>query len=132
MHYDHNSHHRKSIRLNDYDYSQEGIYFVTICTKNMECVFGDVVDGEMVLNEYAHEVSETVRDLLVEAKHKNDFLSFNLTEISLKPIRMPEQRVRSARITPPTYRRLGLRTSSSSPILDNLSSFALPRGSRLL
>ena len=63
MHYDHNSHHRKSIRLNDYDYSQEGIYFVTICTKNMECVFGDVVDGEMVLNEYGEIVKHCWYDL---------------------------------------------------------------------
>jgi len=44
-------HHRKSIRLPEYDYSQVGMYFVTICCQDMVCRFGSVVDGKMVLNE---------------------------------------------------------------------------------
>lgn len=44
-------HHRRSIRLKHYDYSQAGTYFVTICTHNKECLFGDVRNGEMLLNE---------------------------------------------------------------------------------
>jgi hypothetical protein len=44
-------HHRRSIRLKGYDYSQAGLYFITICVQNRECVFGNVVDGEMVLND---------------------------------------------------------------------------------
>lgn len=43
---------RRSIRLRDYDYSSPGEYFITICTQNRECLFGEVVDGEMVLNEF--------------------------------------------------------------------------------
>ena len=43
--------HRRSIRLRDYDYSQGGAYFVTICTQNRECLFGDVADGDMRLND---------------------------------------------------------------------------------
>ena len=43
-------HHRHSIRLKGYDYSQAGAYFVTICTQNRECLFGDVVGGDMVNN----------------------------------------------------------------------------------
>lgn len=50
--YDPNIHHRVSIRLKEYDYSQPGEYFVTICTKNRECLFGDVMNGKMILNEY--------------------------------------------------------------------------------
>jgi putative transposase len=46
-----NRRNRKSIRLKGYNYSQPGWYFVTICTKNREMIFGDVVDGEMVLND---------------------------------------------------------------------------------
>ena len=42
---------RKSIRLPDYDYGQPGLYFVTICTHNKACLFGEVVDDEMVLNK---------------------------------------------------------------------------------
>ena len=45
-------HHRRSVRLKNYDYSQNGAYFVTICTHNRECLFGKVVEGEMVVNEY--------------------------------------------------------------------------------
>ena len=44
-------HRRRSLRLRDYDYSQAGAYFVTICTHNRTCLFGDIVDGEMRLNE---------------------------------------------------------------------------------
>ena len=34
-----------------YDYTGEGSYFVTLCTHNRECVFGTIINGEMVLNE---------------------------------------------------------------------------------
>ena len=44
--------HRKSIRLKEYDYTQPGMYFVTICTYNHECIFGNIIDGEMRLNAY--------------------------------------------------------------------------------
>ncbi len=50
MPYDPHKHHRRSIRLKGYDYSQDGIYFVSICVKNGLCLFGDVIDGEMILN----------------------------------------------------------------------------------
>lgn len=43
-------HQRRSIRLPGYDYSQEGGYFVTVCTSNRECLFGEVTDGRMRLN----------------------------------------------------------------------------------
>jgi REP element-mobilizing transposase RayT len=38
--------------LKGYDYSQAGLYFITICCQNRICRFGDVVNGEMVLNEW--------------------------------------------------------------------------------
>lgn len=41
---------RRSIRLQSYDYSSPGEYFVTICIQDRRCLFGDVVDGEMRLN----------------------------------------------------------------------------------
>ena len=41
---------RRSIRLQDYDYSQSGAYFVTVCTKNNECLLGNVINGETVLS----------------------------------------------------------------------------------
>ncbi|RNC69409.1 MAG: transposase [Desulfuromonadales bacterium] len=49
-------HHRHSIRLKDYDYSRPGAYFVTICAWQRECIFGDVANGEMVLNDVGRVV----------------------------------------------------------------------------
>ena len=42
---------RRSIRLQGYDYSRPGVYFVTIVTQGRLCLFGEVVDGQMVLND---------------------------------------------------------------------------------
>jgi REP element-mobilizing transposase RayT len=44
-------HHRRSVRLRDYDYAQEGLYFVTVCVQNRECLFGKITDSKMILNE---------------------------------------------------------------------------------
>lgn len=45
-------HHRRSIRLKGYDYSQEGLYFITICVQDRECLFGKIVDHPiMKLND---------------------------------------------------------------------------------
>lgn len=44
-------HHRRSIRLKDYDYAQEGFYFITICCQDRAQLFGEIVDGELILNE---------------------------------------------------------------------------------
>jgi putative transposase len=56
---------RRSIRLRGYDYARAGAYFVTICVQNRECLFGDVVDGQMVLND-AGRMVQTVWDELPE------------------------------------------------------------------
>ncbi|MBI2059373.1 MAG: transposase [Nitrospirae bacterium] len=42
---------RRSVRLQGYDYAQSGAYFVTMCAQGRECLFGDVVDGDIVLND---------------------------------------------------------------------------------
>ena len=49
---------RRSIRLKGYDYSRCGAYFVTICTLNRKCLFGDVVDGLMQLNDAGRMVQK--------------------------------------------------------------------------
>ena len=51
MKFDPQKHHRHSIRLKGYDYSRAGLYFITICCQDRICRFGDVVNGEMVLND---------------------------------------------------------------------------------
>ena len=50
MVYDPDTDHRRSIRLKQYDYSQAGAYFVTICTQNRQCLLGGITNGTMVNN----------------------------------------------------------------------------------
>ena len=63
MKHDPNKHHRRSIRLKGYDYSQAGAYFVTICAQDMECLFGGIVDGEIQLNYAGQMVLRIWNDL---------------------------------------------------------------------
>jgi REP element-mobilizing transposase RayT len=51
MKYNPKIHHRRSIRLKGYDYSQAGLYFVTICVKDRKHLFGNIADGKMILND---------------------------------------------------------------------------------
>ena len=46
-----NIHHRRSVRLKDYNYSQAGLYFVTICVQNKISLFGNIINGEIKLND---------------------------------------------------------------------------------
>ena len=55
--YEINKYHRRSIRLQGYDYSQKGMYFLTICVKDKECIFGTISDGNMILNVIGHIVA---------------------------------------------------------------------------
>lgn len=52
MKYNPKIHHRRSIRLKGYDYSQSGLYFITICCQNRAPLFGEIENDEMILNEY--------------------------------------------------------------------------------
>ncbi len=51
MSYNPEIHKRRSIRLKGHDYSQAGLYFITICLQNRECLFGNIDNGEMTLND---------------------------------------------------------------------------------
>jgi putative transposase len=72
-------HGRRSIRLKDYDYSQEGAYFVTICTKNRQCLFGEVVAGTMRLNQSG----ELIRRIWYELP--NRYIDLDLDAFILMP-----------------------------------------------
>ena len=58
MEYNPNYHHRRSIRLPHYDYSQSGIYFVTICTHKKQCLFGEIKEGKMSFNQIGKIVAQ--------------------------------------------------------------------------
>lgn len=51
MIYDPNKHHRRSIRLQGYDYAQNGAYFITICIQSCACLLGYITSGTMELSD---------------------------------------------------------------------------------
>ncbi len=51
-------HKRRSIRLKDYDYSQAGRYFITLCVQNRTCLFGNIESGQMQLNHFGAIIKE--------------------------------------------------------------------------
>lgn len=57
---------RKSLRLRSYDYRRSGFYYVTLCTQNRACLFGEIRHGEMVLSE----AGRMMRDLWLEIPKK--------------------------------------------------------------
>ena len=59
MAYNPDIHHRRSIRLKEYDYTQDGLYFITICTFQRTYLFGDISKGKMKLNSYG-EIASTI------------------------------------------------------------------------
>ncbi|MBN2730593.1 MAG: hypothetical protein JXR53_15320 [Bacteroidales bacterium] len=63
MNYNPKIHHRRSIRLQGYDYSQAGAYFITVCTSKRECLFGEILNGEMHVNPYGKIVDQCWLDL---------------------------------------------------------------------
>lgn len=54
-------HNRHTIRLRGYDYSQDGYYFVTICTHEREWLFGEIIDGQMKLSSVGDVVNQVWR-----------------------------------------------------------------------
>ncbi|MCP5049427.1 MAG: hypothetical protein GY940_19815 [bacterium] len=58
MKYNPDIHHRRSIRLDGYDYSQDGLYFITICIQNQLWLLGEIENGEMVLNDAGQMVKK--------------------------------------------------------------------------
>ncbi len=79
MKFDPQKHHRRSIRLKGYDYSQAGAYFVTIVAWQREMLFGEIVDGVMNLNRHGHIVRDAWFDL------KNHYRHVELGEFVIMP-----------------------------------------------
>jgi putative transposase len=61
MDYDPCQHHRRCTRLPEHDYAGGGAYFVTACVKGTECLFGEIVDGGIVLNDAGRIVATAWR-----------------------------------------------------------------------
>jgi len=54
---------RRSLRLQDHDYSQAGAYFVTICTQKKACILGEITNGEMRLNKFGNIVKKCLIEI---------------------------------------------------------------------
>jgi putative transposase len=61
MTYNHEIHKRHSIRLENYDYTENSAYFVTICTYRGECLLGEIVDREMIKNSLGFIAEEELK-----------------------------------------------------------------------
>jgi len=88
MSYNPNIHHRKSIRLKGYDYTQAGWYFITICVQNRECLLGTIRRGEptcspntteMILNDAGKMVQKWYYEL------ENKFADIRCHEMIIMP-----------------------------------------------
>ncbi|MFA6522441.1 MAG: transposase [Patescibacteria group bacterium] len=67
--------HRRSIRLQGYDYSEDGAYFLTICTKDRECLFGAIEHGIIRLNQFGNIVhDELLKTLEIRSEIELDSL----------------------------------------------------------
>ncbi|MDB9537993.1 transposase [Dolichospermum planctonicum CS-1226] len=58
MTYNPDIHKRQSIRLKGYDYSQSGLYFITICCYQRECLFGNIINSQIILNNFGQFIKE--------------------------------------------------------------------------
>ena len=80
--------------MRGYDYTGSGGYFITICTMNREHLFGQVLDGEMRLNDFGNIVSQewtraaevrkeiTLDEFVVMPNHIHGIIIINNNDIS--------------------------------------------------
>lgn len=54
---------RKTIRFKNYDYSNPGLYFVTICTEDHQKLFGKIINNQMILNNAGRNVEHCWLDI---------------------------------------------------------------------
>jgi REP element-mobilizing transposase RayT len=54
---------RKELRIKDYDYSLSGFYFITICTQRRKKLFGNIKDGEMIINNLGKAILDVWNSL---------------------------------------------------------------------
>ena len=70
---------RKSIRLKGYDYSQAGLYFITICIQNRENLLGKIENDKMILNDAGKMVIKIFNEI------PNDYTNTRLHEYIIMP-----------------------------------------------
>lgn len=69
----------ETIRLKNWDYSNEGYYFITICTKNNQCLFGEIINQKMILSDVGEIAYQNWLDI------PNHFSNVELDEFVIMP-----------------------------------------------
>ncbi len=89
---------RRSIRLRDYDYTQDGAYFVTICTAGRVCRFGEIVDDEMHANDQGtiamacwqaipeHCCSVSLGEFVIMPNHVHGIIVIDTPDTGTRPV----------------------------------------------
>jgi REP element-mobilizing transposase RayT len=111
---------RKTQRLKDYDYTKDNEYFVTVCTKDHQSLFGEIVKGNMLLNVLGESVKAAWIDL------PNHYQNVVLDEYVVMPnhfhgiLIIDNSRLRADLSSAPTERRNGL-----SEFIRSFKSFSM-------
>ncbi len=105
---------RVSLRLPDYDYSQSGAYFVTICVQARKSLLGSVVKEEMQLNDYGKMVVDCWQDL------KDHFQDIELDAFVLMPNHVHGIIMISGGETPPARKRECIAGGETPPLRPTL------------
>jgi putative transposase len=113
MKYNPDLHRRRSIRLKGYDYSQEGAYFITVCTKDKEWLFGDVINGQVQMNDMGnvtlqcwkeipkHFPSAVLDEFIVMPNHIHGIVIFNAVGAkNISPIFRDDKPDRAETVSP--------------------------------
>ena len=91
---------RNSLRLPEYDYHSAGAYFVTVCSRNRACLFGEIVEGRMRLNRTgqivetcwrripSHLPSVTLDAFIVMPNHVHGIVLLNDRATQVSPVRL--------------------------------------------
>ena len=125
MKYDSDIHHRRSIRLRGYDYTQAGAYFVTACTYARDCLFGQIVGGEMRLSAHGAIALECWQAIPQHCPHA-DLDAFVVMPNHMHGILMlADDAARSAH--PPAQERFGRPVAGSLPTIMRLYKAVVTR-----
>ena len=108
-------HHRRSIRLKGYDYSQPGLYFITICVHNREHLFGEIVGGKMEMND-AGKIAEQEWLKTAEMRENVELLEYVIMPNHMHGIILLNDRGGTMRRAP-TIEQFGKPTSNTIPTI---------------
>ena len=124
---------RRATRLRDYDYSQPGAYFVTICVQHRKCLFGTIIDGKMQLNEIGqivvecwkripqHFPSVELGESVIMPNHMHGIIAWGITETRTPHPR--ENHNRRGEVTSPDNTNPNRRGEVTSPALGKVIAY---------